>query len=197
MYEKLRTVIFPVVSNRRVGAALLLLRLFVGIAFIQHGTGKLMDPSEFAGEFGIPVWLALATMLIQLIGGILLIVGALTPLAALGIAGTMFTATVFLIHRGEPFINPAGHSWENSAFYLMAGIAGTMITATIFLINCGEPFINPAGHSWENSAFYLMAGICLALSGAGSWSLDAWLFGRRSNNPAVDINRIARNATSR
>src|SRR5712692_4838375 len=122
MYEKLRTVIFPQVLDRRVGLALLLLRLFVGIAFIQHGTGKLMHPSEFAAEFGIPVWLALATMLTQLIGGILLILGALTPLAALGIAGTMLTATIFLIQRGEPFINPAGHSWENSAFYLMAGI---------------------------------------------------------------------------
>ncbi|HEY3137652.1 MAG TPA: DoxX family protein [Blastocatellia bacterium] len=63
------------------------------------------------------------------------------------------------------------------------GIAGTMFTATVFLTNRGEPFINPDGHSWEDSAFYLMAGICLALCGAGSWSLDAWLFGRRSNNP--------------
>ena len=87
MYEKLRTMIHPVILNRRIGAALLLLRLFVGIAFIQHGSGKLMHPAGFAAEFGIPVWLGLATMLTQLIGGILLILGALTPLAALGIAG--------------------------------------------------------------------------------------------------------------
>ena len=109
------------------------------MAFIQHSSGKLMHPSEFAAEFGIPVWLALTTMLIQLGGGVLLILGALTPFAAFGIAGTMATATIFLISRGEPFINPAGHSWENSAFYLMAGI-------------------------------------CLALSGPGLWSVDAWLF---------------------
>jgi putative oxidoreductase len=150
MNEKLRAVIFPAVSSRRVGAALLLLRLFVGIAFIQHGSGKLMHPAEFAAEFGIPVWLGLATMLTQLIGGILLIIGALTPLAALGIAGTMLTATIFLIQRGEPFINPAGHSWENSAFYLMAGI-------------------------------------CLALSGAGPWSLDARLFGHRNDIAAREL----------
>ena len=54
MNEKLRAVIFPAVSSRRVEAALLLLRLFVGIAFIQHGSGKLMHPAEFAVEFGIP-----------------------------------------------------------------------------------------------------------------------------------------------
>jgi putative oxidoreductase len=159
MYERLRSVISLPISNRRVGAALLLLRVFVGIAFIQHGSGKLMHPSEFAAEFGIPIWLALATMLVQLGGGTLLILGALTPLAALGIAGTMLTATIFLINRGEPFINPVGHSWENSAFYLTASI-------------------------------------CLALSGAGPWSLDAWVFGRRNDSPVVDASRVAR-TTSR
>jgi putative oxidoreductase len=157
MNEKLRALIFPAVSNRRLGAALLLLRLFVGIAFILHGSDKLLHPSEFAAEFAIPVWLALATMLTQLVGGILLILGALNPLAALGIAGTMVTATVFLIQRGEPFINPAGHSWENSALYLTAGI-------------------------------------CLALSGAGPWSLDAWLLGRNDNS--VDAGRVASRAVA-
>jgi putative oxidoreductase len=152
MSKKIRALIFPNVTQSRLSWALLILRLFVGIAFIQHGTGKLTHPSEFAAEFGIPVWLALATMLTQFIGGILLILGALTPLAALGIAGTMIPATIFLIQRGEPFINPAGHSWENSAFYLTAGI-------------------------------------CLALSGAGFWSLDTWLFGR--NEKSVSTGRAA------
>jgi putative oxidoreductase len=97
-------------------------------------------------------------MMTQFIGGILLILGALTPLAALDIAGTMITATIFLIQRGEPFINPAGHSWENSAFYLTTGI-------------------------------------CLALGGAGRWSLDAWLFGRNEN--ILDIGRVGRRTAAR
>jgi uncharacterized membrane protein YphA (DoxX/SURF4 family) len=58
--------------------------LFVGIAFIQHGSGKLLHPAEFAAEFRIPVWLGLATMLTQLIGGILLILGGLTPFGGSG-----------------------------------------------------------------------------------------------------------------
>jgi putative oxidoreductase len=149
MRETLRNLMFPTGTTARLALALFVLRFFVGIAFIQHGSGKLMHPAEFAAEFGIPVWLALATMLTQLLGGIMLILGALTPLAALGIAGTMITATIFLIQRDEPFIDPAGHSWENSAFYVTAGV-------------------------------------CLALSGAGPWSLDAWVFGRRSDNLAVD-----------
>src|SRR2546426_12763945 len=116
MRDKLRTWIFPTGTKSRLALALFILRLFVGIAFIQHDSGKLMHPSEFAAEFGIPVWLGLATMLTQFIGGILLILGALTPLAALCIAGTMMTATIFFICRGEPFINSAGHSWGKSAF---------------------------------------------------------------------------------
>ena len=65
MNEKLRAVIFPAVSSGRVEAALLLLRLFVGLSFfIQHGSGKLMSPSRNSRiEFGIPVWLGLATMM--------------------------------------------------------------------------------------------------------------------------------------
>jgi uncharacterized membrane protein YphA (DoxX/SURF4 family) len=129
------------------------------MAFMQHGSGTLRHPSECAAEYGIPIWLALATMLVQLGGGTRLILGTLTPWAALGIAGPMRTATIFFIHRGEPFINTVGHRWEHAAFYLMASI-------------------------------------CLVLSGAGPWSLDAWVFGRRNDSPVVDASRIAR-TTSR
>ena len=59
MHDKLRTLLFPTGAHTRLALALLILRLFVGIAFTQHGSGKLMHPSEFATEFGIPVWLAL------------------------------------------------------------------------------------------------------------------------------------------
>jgi uncharacterized membrane protein YphA (DoxX/SURF4 family) len=82
MRKTVRNLMFPTDATTRLALVLFILRVFVGIAFIQHGSGKLMHPSEFAAEFGIPVWLALATMLSQLIGGMLLILGALTPLAA-------------------------------------------------------------------------------------------------------------------
>lgn len=137
----------------RSGLALLVLRLYVGFAFILHGTGKLNDISGFAAEYHIPVWLGAVTMLTQLIGGILLIIGLLTPFAALAVAGTVAVAAVFLIQKGEPFINPDGHSWENAAFYTAAGIV-------------------------------------LTLAGAGGYSLDRLVFGRKNirremNAPAV------------
>ena len=105
------------------GAGLLLMRLFLGFAFVLHGSGKLAHPAEFAVEFGLPVWMAFAALATQLACGVLLLVGLFVPLAGLGIAGTMAPAAFFLIRRGEPFINPEGHSWENAAFYLMAGTA--------------------------------------------------------------------------
>lgn len=141
--------IFHSFPSGRAGIALLLVRLYVGIAFIQHGSGKLNDIAGFAAEFHLPWIVAAATMVVQLTSGILLIIGLLTPLAALGIAGTMIGATLTLIRKGEPFINPAGHSWENSSFYLMLCVA-------------------------------------LSLLGAGAYSLDARLFGRRREKSVYD-----------
>jgi len=52
-------------------------------------------------------------------GGIALILGLLTPLAAILIGGTMTVAIVqFHLPRGDPFVNPGGSSWEPAAGYL-------------------------------------------------------------------------------
>ena len=115
--------IIPTFPTGRFGLGLLILRLFVGFAFVRHGSGKLNDIAGFAAEFHIPKPMALAAMLTQLCGGVLLLLGLMTPLAALGIASTVAVATFFLIKEGQPFINPKGHSWENTAFYVAAGLA--------------------------------------------------------------------------
>jgi len=127
--------IFHSFPSGRAGIALLLIRLYVGIAFIQHGSGKLNDIAGFAAEFHLPWIVAATTMVVQLTSGILLIIGLLTPLAALGIAGTMVGATLTLIQKGEPFINPAGHSWENSSFYLMLCLALSLLGAGAYSLD--------------------------------------------------------------
>jgi len=110
-------------SSGRSGAALLLLRAFVGVAFLFHGTGKLPHLTEFARAFGLPVPLAAAAAWAQIAGGVLLIAGALTPLAAVAIGSTMAVAVAKLLLRGEPFIRPDGHTWESAAFYLVSCVA--------------------------------------------------------------------------
>lgn len=127
---------FPNFPEGRVGLAVLLLRLFVGAAFINHGGGKLNDIAGFQAEFEISSWyLAAAAMLIQLGGGILLIIGLFTPFAALGIVATVTVATTVLIKKGEPFINSSGHSWENSSFYIVAGIVIALIGAGAYSLD--------------------------------------------------------------
>lgn len=119
--------IFPSFPGGRAGAALLLLRVFVGIAFLFHGYGKMVDVPAFAAEFGLASPVAAAAAYTQFVCGLLLIPGALTPPAGAALAATMAAATFELIGRGEPFVNPHGHSWEAASFYLVAASAVALL----------------------------------------------------------------------
>ncbi|MEW5984594.1 MAG: DoxX family protein [Acidobacteriota bacterium] len=106
----------------RAGLALLAFRAFVGGAFILHGLGRIHDLRGFAADHHISWGMGLAAKLTQLAGGAMLVLGLLTPLAAIGISTTMVVAAGILVRKGERFINPGGHSWEGCAFYALAGI---------------------------------------------------------------------------
>ena len=123
----LSELLLPATFGRRASVALLLLRVFVGAAFWFHGSGKASHLAAFAEEFHTPLVLAAAAAYTQIAGAVLLIAGAFTPIAAFGLASTMTVAVAQLIGRGEPFVNPAGHSWEAAAFYLTANIALTLM----------------------------------------------------------------------
>ena len=114
--------VFPSFPCGRRGIALLLLRVFVGIAFLFHGYGKVVDIAGFAAEFAMPYIIAAAAACVQFGAGLLLILGLVTPLASLALGGTMAVATSQLIARGEPFVSPHGHSWEASSFYLVLNV---------------------------------------------------------------------------
>lgn len=70
-----------------------------------------------------PPVLQAAAALSEFGGGIALVLGLLTPLAALGIGATMSVA-VFLVHlkMGHPFVAQGGPSYELAAVYLAAAI---------------------------------------------------------------------------
>jgi putative oxidoreductase len=142
----LKKLLSPSFAGGRAGIALLVLSLFVGVAFLFHGSGKTVELEAFAHEFGVPVALAAVAAYAQVIGAVLLIGGIGTPVGAGLIAGTMAVATAKLIGRGEPFVNPAGHSWEASSFYLVTGIAILLlgpgrysIDALLFARRCQAP----------------------------------------------------------
>ncbi|MFM7392869.1 MAG: DoxX family protein [Cyanobium sp.] len=77
---------------------LLLLRLTIGVMMIHHGQEKLADPQQFANTYvaslhlPFPLFFAYVAGFSELIGSWLLILGLLTPLGALAIAGTMSVA---------------------------------------------------------------------------------------------------------
>ena len=57
-----------------------------------------------------------------------MIVGLLTPVAALLLAGTMaYAAGMVHIRAGDPFVNPGGKSWELAAVYLACSILFLLI----------------------------------------------------------------------
>lgn len=118
----IRSYFSPPFTSLRANVALLLLRGLVGVAFLFHGGGKVADVAGFAEEFGIPMGLAWLAALSQVLAGVVLIPGFVTPIAAVVLVGNMLVATAKLILRGESFINPHGHSYEASAFYFIASL---------------------------------------------------------------------------
>src|SRR5215207_6312067 len=104
----------------RSAIALLILRAFVGYAFVLHGYGKIHKVQLFAGKFGLPRPVAMFVVYAQFLGGCLLIAGLFTPVASVAIGVTMVGAIAKCVGRGEKFVDPEHHSWESAGFYLMA-----------------------------------------------------------------------------
>lgn len=85
--------------------ALTLLRVFTGVVMATHGWLKIQTFAQTVGQFaalGMPAPKVMASLAIagEFGGGLGLIVGLLTPLAALGVFITMAVA-VFKVHIGN------------------------------------------------------------------------------------------------
>ncbi|WP_343701054.1 DoxX family protein [Chitinophaga sp.] len=94
--------------------ALFVLRLIVGIAFIMHGWGKIQAPASWMPSGGpvslSPFWQVMAA-LSEFGGGILLVLGLVTPIASLAIGITMAVAVYFhSVVFKDPFVNMTGGS---------------------------------------------------------------------------------------
>jgi putative oxidoreductase len=131
------------------------LRVMTGYGFMAHGFAKVMrGPGAFAailGAIGVPApdLMAWATILVELIGGFAVIVGAFTRLASIPMAGVMVVA-MFTVHLPYGF----------SSIRLVA------------VTEAGAQF-GPPGY--EVNLLYLACLAALALGGAGPLSVDALL----------------------
>ena len=111
-------------------AALLILRLIAGIAFVLHGWGKIQTPFGWMPpQAPVPGFFQFLAALSEFGGGIAWILGLLTPLASFGITCTMAVAvSVHALVLKDPFVNPTGgSSFEPALVYLgVALLLGAM-----------------------------------------------------------------------
>jgi putative oxidoreductase len=117
-----------VINSTRRNLALLGVRALLGVVLIAHGWQKLNDfgvagtRSNFSDlgipDAGIATWFAIAA---ELGGGVLILLGLLTPLASLAVVANMAGAFWFA-HRGtELFVGKGG--WELVAMIGAAALA--------------------------------------------------------------------------
>jgi len=137
---------------RVTGAAafgLLVVRLVFGVAMMLHGLPKIQNPTAWMpADSTIPPALQAVAAFIEFFGGLALVVGLLTPLAALGVAGVMVKAMDVLgVTRGAPFVaKPPAPSFELPALFLAVAImlmftgAGTLsLDALLFQKGGAKP----------------------------------------------------------
>lgn len=122
--------------------AILTLRLTTGVLFVIHGLIKLFvfTPAGTAGYFqsiGLPGWLGYATMLIEIAGGIALILGFKARLVSIVLVPVLLGAAVFG-HGSFGFLwsNPNG-GWEYPVMWAVA-------QASLVLLGDGPYALSPS-----------------------------------------------------
>jgi putative oxidoreductase len=136
------------------------LRLIVGYGFLEHGYAKLArGPDDFIAilhAIGMPFafFLGWATIVIEVVGGLLILCGAFVPLASVPMIVVLLVA-IFTVHLPNGF----------SSIKLIAYDAS------------GAHF-GPPGY--ETDLLYLAALLALCFGGAGPFSLDGYVSARRT-----------------
>jgi len=130
MTKNLKRFLEPAPHPASASAALLLVRLIAGSAFVIHGWGKIQTPFSWMppeAPVHIPGFFQFLASLSEFGGGIAWILGLLTPIASFGIGFTMTVAVhMHLIVRHDPFVNlTGGLSYEPALVYW--GIAILML----------------------------------------------------------------------
>jgi putative oxidoreductase len=131
------------------------LRLIIGFGFMQHGYAKLArGPEDFIGvlhAMGLPVPFILgwATIITELVGGLMILAGALIPLSTVPMAIVLLVA-IFTVHLPNGFSSIKLQSFD---------VAGA---------HFGQP-------GYETDLLYLAGLVALCLGGPGPLSIDGLL----------------------
>lgn len=144
----------------RAAVGLLIVRAVFGLGLMLHGLPKMAAPfswmNAMAGD-GAPPGILQALAAVSEFGGLAILIGLLTPLAALGVAATMSFA-VFLVHvaAGHPFVaaTRGAPSSESAAGYL--AIALLMIITRPGALSLDPLVVWQATHCDSQCACYIV-----------------------------------------
>ena len=137
------------------------LRLIVGYGFMQHGFAKLSrGPDAFAvvlHAIGVPAphLMAWLTILIEVFGGLAVLLGALVPLASLPMAAVLLVA-IFTVHL------PYGFS-----------------SIKLISVTSGHAQLGPPGY--ETNLLYIACLAALVLGGSGPFAIDGYIKDRKNS----------------
>jgi putative oxidoreductase len=135
------------------------LRLIIGFGFIEHGYAKLSRGADdfiaILHSIGLPFadLLGWATIIVEIIGGLLILIGAFVPVAAVPMIIVLLVA-IFTVHL------PYGFSSIKLMSYDATGA------------HFGPP-------GYETNLLYIAGLLALCIGGAGPLSLDGYLKRRR------------------
>jgi putative oxidoreductase len=139
------------------------LRLIVGYGFLEHGLAKLgRGPEHFISilaAIGVPhpTFLGGATIAVEIIGGLMVLFGALLPLISIPMVAVLAVAAL-TVHW------PYGFSSIKLMSYDLSGA------------HFGQP-------GYETDLLYLACLLALCIGGAGPLSVDSWLSRFRRSGP--------------
>lgn len=124
-----------------VDLAALFLRIALGVMFLAHGLTKLLvftpaGTAQFFISLGFPGFVGYLTILFEIGGGILLLLGILTRLIATLAVIQMIVISFIHSTNGWSF-NNAGGGWEYPAFMAIAALS-------LALLGCGKFSLLPA-----------------------------------------------------
>jgi putative oxidoreductase len=131
------------------------LRLIIGYGFFAHGYAKLLrGPDDFAGILAaigmpFPELLSWATIAIELVGGLMILAGALVPLITVPMIVVLLVAIV-TVHLPNGFSSIKLMSYDASGAHF------------------GPP-------GYETDLLYIAGLLALAIAGAGPFSVDSHL----------------------
>ena len=109
-------------AQGRIALGLTVLRVVVGVVFAVHGAQKVFvfghpGVTGMLTKFGVPLpgVLSVVVMVVELVGGVALVVGALTRVAAALLAIDMAVAFA-LVHMRNGFFVPMGYEFVLTLF---------------------------------------------------------------------------------